>query len=263
MNENDISHNISFSFNRGSSLLKDISNVQTGISLSAIIPSISYEITQTTPPVNWVNIHSAAMVTGITAAAITYSTVKATGTVAATAAEYGTFAVGSIITEGIRAVLGDIPAAISNSATRTTSYIVTNSISAASSTSAIIAGAAAGAIATGTTLASGFILDAISSSINAALQYVTSSGPKQNEQLDMSFIIYDLSNNLLCYEVEEVPKSTGQNNNYGRNISETPTMDGIQMVNENTHIIDNNTTNTASSANGTNTIISTSISSAN
>ena len=243
MNENDISNNISFS-------------------LGAIIPSISYEITQTPPPVNWVNIHSAAMVTGITAAAITYSTVKATGTVAATAAEYGTFAVGSIITEGIRAVLGDIPAAISNSATRTTSYIVTNSISAAASTSAIIAGATAGAIATGTTLASGFILDAIHSSINSALQYVTSQ-PKQNTQLDMSFIIYDLSNNLLCYEIEEVPKSTVQNNNYGRNISETPTMDGIQMVDENTNIIYNNTANTASSANSANTTISTSISTVN
>ena len=252
MNVNDISHNISFSFNRCSS-------VQTGISLNAIIPSISYEITQITPPVNWVNIHSAAMVTGITAAAITYSTVKATGTVAATAAEYGTFAVGSIITEGIRAVLGDIPAAISHSATRTTSYIVSNSISAAASTSAIIAGAAAGAIATGTTLTSGFILDAINSSINSALQYVTSSRP--NTQVDMSFVIYDLSNNLLTYEViEEVPKSTIQNNNYGRNISETPTMDGIQMVNENTNIINNNTTNTTSTANGTNTTISTSIS---
>jgi hypothetical protein len=256
MNENDISNNISFSFNRGSS-------VQSGISLNAIIPSISYEITQTPPPVNWVNIHSAAMVTGITAAAIAYSTVKATGTVAATAAEYGTFAVGSIITEGIRAVLGDIPAAISNSATRTTSYIVTNGISAAASTSAIIAGATAGAIATGTTLASGFILDAIHSSINSALQYVTSSQPKQNTQLDMSFIIYDLSNNLLCYEVEEVPKSTVQNNNYGRNISETPTMDGIQMVDENTNIIYNNTANTASSPNGANTTISTSISAIN
>jgi hypothetical protein len=241
MNVNDISNNISFS-------------------LGAIIPTISYQITQTPPPVNWVNIHSAAMMTGITAAAITYSTVKATGAVAATAAEYGTFTVGSIITEGIRAVLGDIPAAISNSATRTTSYVVTNSISAAASTSAIISGAAAGAIATGTTLATGFILDAINSSINAALQYVTTLQPKQNDQQDMSFIIYDLSNNLLCYEVEEVPKSTVQNSNYGRNISETPTMDGIQMVNENTHIIDNNSANTASTVS---TTISTSISAVN
>jgi hypothetical protein len=79
----------------------------------------------------------------------------------------------------------------------------------------------------------------------------------------MSFIIYDLSNNLLCYEVEEVPKSTVQNNNYGRNISETPTMDGIQMVDENTNIIYNNTANTASSPNGANTTISTSISAIN
>jgi hypothetical protein len=79
----------------------------------------------------------------------------------------------------------------------------------------------------------------------------------------MSFIIYDLSNNLLCYEVEEVPKSTVQNNNYGRNISETPTMDGIQMVDENTNIIYNNTANTASSANSANTTISTSISTVN
>jgi hypothetical protein len=249
MNVNDISNNISFS-----------SNVQTGISLSAIIPTISYQITQTPPPVNWITIHSAAMITGVTAAAITYSTVKATGTVAATAAEYGTFALGSIITEGVRAVLGDIPAAVSNSATRTASYIVSNSIGVTASTTAIFAGAAAGAIATGTTLASGFILDAIQSSIHTAYEYVTSSRPKQNVQLDMSFIIYDLSNSS-CYEIiEEVPKSTGQNNNYGRNISETPTMDGIQMVNENTHIIDNNTTSTT---NRINTIISTSINAVN
>lgn len=226
MNANDISNNISFSFGE-------------------IIPHISYEITQTPPPTNWITIHSAAMVSGITAAAITYSTVKATGTVAATAADYGTLAIGGIITEGIRAVLGDIPAAISTSATRTTSYVISNSISAAASTSAIIAGAAAGAIATGTTLASGFILDAIHSSINSALQYVTSSRTQNNTQFDMSFIIYDLSNNQLCYEViEEAPKSTVQINNYGRNISETPTMDGIQMVNENTNIIDNNTAST-------------------
>lgn len=246
MNEKDISNNlISFSLN------KDVNNIM--ISLNNIIPTISYEITQTPPPKNWVHIHSTAMITGITAAAITYSTVKATGTVASTAAEYSTIALGSIITEGVRAVLGDIPAAISNSATRTSAYIVSNSISTASSTGAIIAGATAGAITTGIVLASGFILDSIHSSINSALQYFTVSSQSQsqyNSTNDMNFIVYDLSNNnVLCFEeIEEVPKSTEQIINYGRNIRETPTLDRIQMDGKNTNSIDDSTITDAATA---------------
>ncbi len=186
------------------------------ISNNGFISRVSYEITVTQPPNNWLLIHGTAMGAGIVAASMVYSTVKATGTVAASTAELGINIGGTMLSESTRMLFGDIPAAVVAAAVKTTATVVNSGLSAASSTTAVLAGAVAGAAASATTLLTGIAVEGIHSSVNTVLQYFTGvQQPSLEEYHDMSFIIYDISSsNVLCYDTVTL-KSDEQNNNYG------------------------------------------------
>ncbi len=184
------------------------------ISNNGFISRVSYEITVTPPPNNWLLIHGTAMGAGIVAASMVYSTVKATGTVTASTTELGINIGGKILSESTRLLFGDIPAAVVSAAVRTTATVVISGLSAASSTTAVIAGAVAGATASAATLLTGIAVEGIHSSVNTVLQYFTGMQQQLEEYHDMSFIIYDISSsNVLCYDTVTL-KSDEQNNNY-------------------------------------------------